>query len=178
MKVLYILIFVVALVAAYYFVAGPPTQIAEDAKNSEQMDEGVSQSDDADNMQDNQETESQMNEEMKPERSLGDDSGMEFPTIEDESLLSKKEFTFDGFDFGYDLKEIRVKEGDTVTINLTVSDGFHDWVIDEFGAATKQIRTGDTASVTFVADKTGTYEYYCSVGQHRANGMVGKLIVE
>jgi len=32
--------------------------------------------------------------------------------------------------------------------------------------------------VTFVADKAGEYEFYCSVGQHRANGMVGKLIVK
>ena len=32
--------------------------------------------------------------------------------------------------------------------------------------------------VEFTVDKTGTFEYYCSVGQHRANGMVGNLIVE
>jgi plastocyanin len=29
-----------------------------------------------------------------------------------------------------------------------------------------------------VADKKGTFEYYCSVGQHRALGMKGKLVVE
>lgn len=33
-------------------------------------------------------------------------------------------------------------------------------------------------SVTFVADETGTFEYYCSVGNHRGQGMIGKLIVE
>lgn len=33
-------------------------------------------------------------------------------------------------------------------------------------------------SVTFVADTLGTFEYYCSVGNHRAQGMVGNLVVE
>ncbi len=89
-----------------------------------------------------------------------------------------KEFTIDAFSFGYSQEELVVNEGDTVTINLTNSEGFHDWVIDEFGAATKQIAAGETTSVTFVADEAGTYEYYCSVGEHRANGMVGTLVVQ
>jgi|GEM_PF-520658 len=87
-------------------------------------------------------------------------------------------FTLDSFNFGYSMDEIRVNEGDTVTINLTSSDGFHDWVVDEFGAATEKIQAGGNTSVTFVASEAGTYEYYCSVGNHRAEGMVGTLIVE
>lgn len=93
-------------------------------------------------------------------------------------LETVKSFTIDSFGFGYSESEIRVKKGDTVTINLTNSDGFHDWVVDEFDAATPKIRAGETSSVTFVADKVGTFEYYCSVGSHRAQGMVGNLIVE
>lgn len=87
-------------------------------------------------------------------------------------------FTMDSFNYGYSMEEIRVPAGTTVTINLTNSDGFHDWVLDEFDAATTQISAGDTTSVTFVADTPGSYEYYCSVGNHRAQGMVGTLIVE
>lgn len=87
-------------------------------------------------------------------------------------------FEVDSFSYGYSLEEIRVKEGDTVTINLTNSGGFHDWVVDEFDAATAKIKEGETTSVTFVASKKGTYEYYCSVGSHRAQGMIGTLIVE
>ena len=91
---------------------------------------------------------------------------------------STKEFTIDSFSFGYSMDEIRVNEGDTVTITLTNSDGFHDWVVDEFDAATETIREGETTTVTFVAREAGTYEYYCSVGNHRAQGMVGTLVVE
>lgn len=89
-----------------------------------------------------------------------------------------KVFEVRGENFQFDVKEIRVKKGDTVTINFESSDGFHDWVIDEFGAATEQVRPGTQTSVTFVAGEAGTFEYYCSVGSHRTMGMVGSLIVE
>ena len=35
-----------------------------------------------------------------------------------------------------------------------------------------------SAEVEFVASIAGTFEYYCSVGEHRAKGMKGNLIVE
>jgi len=91
---------------------------------------------------------------------------------------NEKTFTVSGTNFAYDMAEIRVTEGDTVTINFSSADGFHDWVVDAFNAATEKVRPGTPTSVTFVADKAGSYEYYCSVGNHRANGMVGTLIVE
>lgn len=89
-----------------------------------------------------------------------------------------KEFAVTGSPFKFSLSEIRVKKGDTVKIVFTNTEGFHDWVIDEFNAKTTQIAAGKTETVTFVADQAGTFEYYCSVGQHRANGMKGNLIVE
>lgn len=102
----------------------------------------------------------------------------EEPVTTTEPVSEVKEFTVDSFSFGYSVEEIRVNEGDTVTINLTNSAGVHDWVVDEFDAATEIIRAGETTSVTFVADAAGTYEFYCSVGNHRAQGMVGTLVVE
>lgn len=89
-----------------------------------------------------------------------------------------KEFTVSGKNFEHSLKEIRVKQGDTVRINFSSTSGFHDWTVDEFAAQTQQVQTGGSSSVEFVADQAGTFEFYCSVGQHRQFGMVGKLIVE
>lgn len=89
-----------------------------------------------------------------------------------------KEFTVVGDDFSFDKKEIKVKEGDTVKIIFQNKKGFHDWVLDEFDARTKQLQAGSEETIEFVASKKGTYEYYCSVGKHRQMGMVGKLIVE
>jgi nitrite reductase (NO-forming) len=94
------------------------------------------------------------------------------------STTAVREFKINGFMFGYTPNEMRVTQGDTVKVVFTSTDGFHDWVVDEFNARTKQIQTGETSEVTFVADKAGTFEYYCSVGQHRAKGMVGTLIVD
>jgi len=87
-------------------------------------------------------------------------------------------YTLLGSNFMYDVTEMRVQEGDTVTVTFRSVDGFHDWVVDEFDATTSKVSTGEETSVTFIADKKGTFEYYCSVGSHRANGMVGTLIVE
>lgn len=80
--------------------------------------------------------------------------------------------------FSFSTKEIRVKKGEKVKINVESVQGYHDLVIDEFGARTKQVNTGEKASVEFTVGKTGIFEYYCSVGSHRQMGMVGKLVVE
>ncbi len=78
---------------------------------------------------------------------------------------------------GVENPEIKVKEGDKVKINFKSTEGFHDFVIDEFGK-TERVSGENTTSVEFTADKKGEFEYYCSVGKHRANGMYGKFVVE
>ena len=66
-------------------------------------------------------------------------------------------------------------------MRITLTNGGtmpHDWRVDEFAAATAIVQPGQEDAVEFVADQAGTFEYYCSVGQHRQQGMVGKLIVK
>ena len=87
-------------------------------------------------------------------------------------------FDLTGKNFEFSTTEMRVKVGDKVTVNFESVGGFHDWVVDAFDAATEKVSEGGTTSVTFVASEAGEYEYYCSVGNHRAQGMVGNLIVE
>jgi plastocyanin len=93
-------------------------------------------------------------------------------------FVADKTFDIKGLNYTYDVKEIKVKLNDKVKINFTNTEGFHDFKIDEFEVASKQISANQSESIEFVASKTGTFEYYCSVGQHRANGMWGKIIVE
>lgn len=87
-------------------------------------------------------------------------------------------FNIESNNFSFSVKEIKVKQGEKVTVILKNSEGFHDFVLDEFNVKTEVLQTGKSETVSFTADKKGTYEYYCSVGNHRAQGMVGKLIVE
>ncbi len=89
-----------------------------------------------------------------------------------------KEFTVSGQNHSFSPSTITVKKGDTVKITFKNVGGFHDLVIDELNVATKQISTGQEETVQFVADKVGTFEFYCSVGSHRAMGMKGSFIVQ
>lgn len=89
-----------------------------------------------------------------------------------------KTFVVTGKPFEFDPKEIRVKQGDTVKIEFRNTEGFHDLTIDEFNVKTDQIQAGQSDSIEFVAQEKGTFEFFCGVGNHRAMGMVGKLIVE
>lgn len=93
------------------------------------------------------------------------------------SAENVKEFKVTGSPFKFDPSSITVKKGDTVRIVFTNAEGFHDWVLDEFNARTKQLQAGQSETIEFVADKVGEFEYYCSVGNHRAQGMVGTLTV-
>lgn len=80
--------------------------------------------------------------------------------------------------FYYNPKEIKVKKGEKVKIVMTSKDMMHDFNIDELGVKLPITKSGETSEVEFTADTIGTFEYYCSIGQHRQNGQVGTLIVE
>jgi nitrosocyanin len=89
-----------------------------------------------------------------------------------------KEFTVEGKNFSFTPSTMTVNKGDTVKITFKNSGGMHDFKIDEFNVATKQIQSGASETVEFTADKAGTFDYYCSVGNHRAMGMQGTLTVK
>ncbi len=104
--------------------------------------------------------------------------GVQETVVEEEKIDENAAvFNITGKNFEFSQDTIEVKKGQTVTINFTSEDGLHDWTLDDFNAATSQVNTGDSSSVTFVADKVGEFEYYCSIGNHRKMGMVGTLTV-
>lgn len=88
-----------------------------------------------------------------------------------------KEITVENDGLSFIPDEIRVNEGDTIRLTFENTGGFHDWVLDEFDAATSQYSGGNSETIEFVADSAGEYEFYCSVGNHRDQGMWGDFIV-
>jgi len=82
--------------------------------------------------------------------------------------------TVNAKNFEFDQKEIRVKQGETITLTLNSTQGNHGLKIDGYG---EEVKNG--GSVTFTADKAGEFKFYCSVmcGAGHAD-MTGKLIVE
>ncbi|MEK7103384.1 MAG: cupredoxin domain-containing protein [Patescibacteria group bacterium] len=91
---------------------------------------------------------------------------------------SVKTFNITGGNFSFSPNVMKVKKGDTVRVNFTNEEGMHDWKLDEFNAKTPIISAGKTATVEFIASKSGSFEFYCSVNAHRKMGMKGTLTVE
>src|SRR5690554_4959178 len=84
---------------------------------------------------------------------------------------------------------IRVRVGDTVTVNVTnAKDSTHIHSVDFHavtgpggGAAVTQVAPGQTKSFTFKALHPGLFVYHCAtpmVAQHITNGMYGMILVE
>ncbi len=80
--------------------------------------------------------------------------------------------------FYYKPNVITVKEGTKVKIVFTSVSMMHNLYIDELEVKSPTVKSGNTETFEFIANKKGTYEYYCAIGSHRANGQVGTLIVE
>ncbi len=93
-----------------------------------------------------------------------------------------KEFSmtsyYDDTGVWFSVKELKVKQGDLVRIKVTNTKGMHDFNLDEFGISKVETPLNQEVIIEFVANKTGTFEYYCSKPNHRAKGHWGKLIVE
>lgn len=85
-------------------------------------------------------------------------------------------------DFSFSFNQIDATPGQTIVVNVTNSNGEHDFVIDEFGVNTGLMTSGQIQTVTFkIPDNAPlgtTYEFYCSVNDHRAMGMSGFIVVK
>ena len=88
---------------------------------------------------------------------------------------------------GFDVKLVRVRVGEPVTIRLTSLDnshhtdggGQHQWAVDEL-AVSLVAQPESSNTVTFTPDKPGTYTYYCDIccGGRANPTMQGALVVE
>ncbi len=144
--------------------------VSDDMDDMDSMDDSMMDDDMAEDDETMDDDMNSMDDDMMQDDMMDADADVEI-------MVTGENFVF--YVDGVENPDIVVQEGDTVTVTFSSTEGFHDWVVDEFDAATEQVRTADgETSVTFVASEKGTYEYHCSVGSHRANGMVGNLIVE
>ena len=78
---------------------------------------------------------------------------------------------------------LRVNVGDVVEVVLINGDGgTHDWAIPALDVASERVLRPDgigaTVSVVFTVTEEGEFEYICTIGNHRAEGMVGTFIVD
>lgn len=97
-------------------------------------------------------------------------------TVVDETIVVK-EFNFTNEGMKFDTTSFSVKKGDRVKVTYTNGGGTHDLRIDGYSVGTKVLQKDASESFEFVADKAGSFEFYCSVGNHRAMGMKGTFTV-
>lgn len=91
------------------------------------------------------------------------------------------DYTIDMSEFKYSVQLIEGTPGQTLTIKLNSVSGSHDFVIDAFNVNSGIVNEGKSKTVKIVIPedaKTGEYEFYCSVMNHRELGLVGVLRVK
>jgi len=89
-----------------------------------------------------------------------------------------KEFTITESNFRLNPETITVNKGDTVRITVVSDEGTHNLFIEEYNERTSTLSTGNSDVIEFIADTKGTFDIWCEIGNHRAQGMEGTLIVQ
>lgn len=73
---------------------------------------------------------------------------------------------------------ITVNKGDTVRLSITSTDVDHGFALSQFGVSAN-LQPGKTVQVEFVADKKGTFSFFCNVFCGSGHGsMRGSLVVK
>lgn len=79
--------------------------------------------------------------------------------------------------FAYSPSELKVNQGDTVTIRLTSTDVVHGLYVDGYDISI-EADPGQSATLTFTADKPGSFRFRCNVTCGAMHPfMIGKLTV-
>lgn len=93
------------------------------------------------------------------------------------SGTSVKEFNMIAKQFEFNPSTVEVNEGDTVILHIKSIDLTHGIAIPAFGV-NQELNPGEEVTVQFVADKKGTYTFFCNIycgAGHRE--MTGTLVV-
>lgn len=86
-------------------------------------------------------------------------------------------FRIEARQFAYSPSELNVNPGDRVTIQLVSTDVVHGLYVDGYGVSV-EADPGQTATLTFVANKSGSFRLRCNVTCGAMHPfMIGKLTV-
>ncbi len=86
-------------------------------------------------------------------------------------------FRVEARQFAYSPSELRVNPGDTVTLQLVSTDVVHGLSVDGYDISV-EAEPGQPATLTFLADKRGSFRFRCSVTCGAMHPfMIGKLTV-
>ena len=113
---------------------------------------------------------------------LGNGSSDETNTEETSEFTKETEYSLSLDNYFYLPNKITAEPGEKLVLRLNVEGGMHDFKIDELNVQSKTIEKGDQDTVEFIipkdADTGKTYEFYCSIGNHKQLGMKGTITVK
>jgi heme/copper-type cytochrome/quinol oxidase subunit 2 len=81
---------------------------------------------------------------------------------------------------GVDRPEIHVREGDVVRVTFSADDIPHSFTVDEPYRISKRAEPGKSVTFEFLADKPGTFEFYCNlaIDERCRKELRGTLVVD
>jgi heme/copper-type cytochrome/quinol oxidase subunit 2 len=89
----------------------------------------------------------------------------------------ERTFRVDAHQYAYSPSEFQVNPGDTVTIQLVSADVVHGLYVDGYDISV-EADPGQTKTLTFVADKPGSFRFRCNVTCGAMHPfMIGKFTV-
>ncbi len=119
---------------------------------------------------------------VKTTPSLGSDTikntiGEVNPASDGQVSSPVKEFTMTAKKWEFNPPRIEVNKGDSVVLKITSTDVAHGFNLPDFNIR-EDLNPGQEVTIRFVADKTGTFNFYCDIfcgAGHKE--MTGELIV-
>ena len=94
------------------------------------------------------------------------------------SSITIKEFTIIESNFKLTPNNITVNKGDNLKIVIFNSEGIHNFFIEGYDIRVNTISAGNSKIISFTADKSGIFNVWCDVDDHKSLGMIGQLKVE
>ncbi|TAL58269.1 MAG: hypothetical protein EPN86_00455 [Nanoarchaeota archaeon] len=76
---------------------------------------------------------------------------------------SVKEVHIEASNFQFTVTGPEIKKGDRVKLILTSAQGTHGFAMPAFNIDVGPISPGDTKTAEFVADQSGSFDYFCNV---------------
>ena len=90
------------------------------------------------------------------------------------------QYAIDMNNYSFSPSLIIAQPGKDLKIKITNKNGIHNFKIDKFNFDSGNLSAGESKIfiISIPSDASGLYEFYCSVGNHKEMGMIGKLEVK
>jgi cytochrome c oxidase subunit II len=162
------IIVLVLLVIGFYMFDGDKSESGLSDSEGEGLDQGIEESKIPAQEKEEMIVEEEFEEESEEEEAMEESEEEENM----EETMSVQEFVISAERWEFTPSVITVSEGDTVKLTIDNTDTMHGISVPDFGAIGNE-------EVEFVADKKGTFTFYCNTycGSGHS-GMTGQIIVE